>query len=661
MNTLTTPTATIYLIDLNKFAIKSDGTSPLETSQGINTALQYAKNNNLTNIMLPFGQYAISENIPILMVDNVTLDMNNSTFVMNTNGLPSYTAINFDNCSNAQLINGTIVGDKYGHDYSTIESSHEWGSGITFNSCSNSTITNLTIKSFPGHGVATSLGKNVSNLIIGVTLSNLRIGNINANGVLNTTAGTIRTKISMDVSRVGGQFELGYNKGYMGYPYMTSQLYDAYFYDSTNKFLGSILKCKQYKKVTMPPKAAFVHFVFYQATLPKAGDTDYSNSTVFLTNYLSPYNVTITNCIIDDNRCLGMAICGGRNFVVKNNTFSNNKGFDPNYAIDLEDGWEYMDNFLFSNNKFIDNGNDVVVCAGDNISFDGNSFTNTVYVYGRTTNYKFTNNSFSNISYNVTYEYSTNTLCSNNTYTNCKIATAGLNTSSTITVDKETIINTNVNEMSAGQAFTNSTISSTTAVRLAGIYKNCNFTNLLGDLTLTKISNSTLKNVNLNNQYTCTFNSCIIQGSQFNTTDITNSMFIDTSTIVDSNILISLWGKPSLVTVQNSNIQMAATKNSLVTLSAGKTLCLTFKKNTVTNSVQLPIFNMFDTTYTKPNGLLVLSNNILNVTAYPYIFDGVAINSGNFSLSSLNNTIPNGKLLNPIYLNNPYFKATISP
>lgn len=49
---------------------------------------------------------------------------------------------------------------------------------------------------------------------------------------------------------------------------------------------------------------------------------------------------------------------------------------------------------LFKNNKFIGNNNDIVSCAGDNIIFENNSFTSTVYMWGRTTNYKFLNNFF---------------------------------------------------------------------------------------------------------------------------------------------------------------------------------------------------------------------------------------------------------------------------
>ena len=141
------------------------------------------------------------------------------------------------------------------------------------------------------------------------------------------------------------------------------------------KFISKVDNCKQYKKVLIPDNAKYVHFVFKQDYVPERGDTDFNGTTVFLTNYSSPNNITIKNCLIEKNKSLGMGICGGYNWNIENNMFKENGGGAPGYAIDLEDGWEYMDSFLFKNNKFIGNNNDIVSCAGDNIIFENNSFT----------------------------------------------------------------------------------------------------------------------------------------------------------------------------------------------------------------------------------------------------------------------------------------------
>ena len=157
-----------YIVDLDEFNINNNGCNPVENSKGINKALKYAEEKEYDRIIFPNGVYCISENEPIYMVSNLTVDLNGSIFKINENGLQHYTVIEFSNCTDSQLVNGVILGDKETHDYKSIEGSHEWGCGIVFNDCSNCTVSNLTISCFPGYGIASSLGKNLSNLVTGV-------------------------------------------------------------------------------------------------------------------------------------------------------------------------------------------------------------------------------------------------------------------------------------------------------------------------------------------------------------------------------------------------------------------------------------------------------------------------------------------------------------
>lgn len=648
-----------YLMDINKFGVKNDGTSPVETSQGINSALKFAQLNNYTKVMMPPGVYCISELNPIIMLDNITLDLNGATFKINTNELLGYNVVNFTACKNSNLINGTILGDRYTHDYTTIKGTHEWGCGIIFNDCESCGLDSVTVKSVTGYGITSSLGKNISNLSIGITVSNLQIGKIDDNGTLNSTSGTIRTINPIDISHVGGQFELGYNKGYMGYPYMQANIYDAYFYDSNKKIVSIIKGCKQYKKVIAPMNSNFVHFVFYQITIPIKGDSDFNETTVFITNYISPYKITIANCLIDDNRSLGMGLCGGREFLIEGNVFSNNKGNAPGYAIDLEDGWEYMDKYMFRNNKFIANSNDIVSCAGDNITFDGNNFTSTVYMWGRTTNYSFTNNTFTNINMNINYEYSTDTICTGNIYTNCKIVMTAKNNISKITIDNEKLINTTINGMSSGQELTNSQVSSTTSIRLAGVYRKCIISNCTSELISSKMYDCTINKLFANNQVDCAFSGCIIRNSVINTTTNTKSILIEKCNITDTSVTINTWGNQSSITMQNNTIGMSTGTNAIVNMSAGKTSGLLFINNTVNNQITKPVINMYDAIYTTPNGNVTISNNIINQSKYAYVFDGVNIGSGLVNLNYSKNTITGAQIINPKYLANPYFKVIV--
>ena len=638
-----------YGVDIQKFNINNNGLNPIETSKGINDALNYAAKNKYDKITFPKGEYCISEENPITMVSNLIVDLNGATFKINDNGLQHYTVIDFSNCSNSQLINGIILGDRETHDYKTIEGSHEWTCGIVFNNCDNCILDNVTISSFPGYGISSSLGENLSDLIIGVTKENLSIGNINDKGKLNNKKGTIRTIDPLNISNVGGEFELGYNKGYMGYPYMQSKEYLSYFYDENMKFISKVDNCKQYKKVFIPNKAKYVHFVFKQDYVPERGDTDFNSTTVFLTNYSSPNNITIKDCLIEKNKSLGMGICGGYNWNIENNVFKENGGGAPGYAIDLEDGWEYMDSFLFKNNKFIDNNNDIVSCAGDNIIFENNSFTSTVYMWGRTTNYKFLNNSFSNISMNINYEYSTDTECSGNTYNNCRIAITSKNKDAKFNINNENIIDTHVNTMPENVSIIDSKIIADNIdnIRISGNFKDCHISKVTGSLVSFKGENCKINNSNIYIQEEVNFKESNIEDTNIASFTTTEKITLDNNKLNNTKISLSTWGCPTEVLLKNNTISID--KDSLLHLSAGVTKEVILDNNTIENNSNKSLINLFDTSYTKAKGKLILKNNTINQGNSDYIFDGVKIESGEFDFIYNNNHINGAKLINPIY------------
>lgn len=638
-----------YGVDIQKFNINNNGLNPIETSKGINDALNYAAKNKYDKITFPKGEYCISEENPITMVSNLIVDLNGATFKINDNGLQHYTVIDFSNCSNSQLINGIILGDRETHDYKTIEGSHEWTCGIVFNNCDNCILDNVTTSSFPGYGISSSLGENLSDLIIGVTKENLSIGNINDKGKLNNKKGTIRTIDPLNISNVGGEFELGYNKGYMGYPYMQSKEYLSYFYDENMKFISKVDNCKQYKKVLIPDNAKYVHFVFKQDYVPERGDTDFNGTTVFLTNYSSPNNITIKNCLIEKNKSLGMGICGGYNWNIENNMFKENGGGAPGYAIDLEDGWEYMDSFLFKNNKFIGNNNDIVSCAGDNIIFENNSFTSTVYMWGRTTNYKFLNNSFSNIAMNINYEYSTDTECSGNTYNNCRIAITSKNKDAEFNINNENIIDTHVNTMPENVSIIDSKITADNIdnIRIYGNFKDCHISKVTGSLVNFRGEKCKINNSNIYIQEEVNFKESNIEDTNIASFTTTEKITLDNNQLKNTKISLSTWGCPTEVLLKNNTISID--KDSLLHLSAGVTKEVILDNNTIENNSNKSLINLFDTSYTKAKGKLILKNNTINQGNSDYIFDGVKIESGEFDFIYNNNHINGAKLINPIY------------
>lgn len=645
-----------YKVDLQRFNINNNGKQSLETSNGINKMLNYAKEEGFNKVTMPKGEYLISENEPIVMVSDMILDLNGSIFKINTNLLQKYTVVNFNKCNNAKLTNGTILGDRDSHDYTTLKGSHEWTCGIVFNESENCELESVTVKDFPGYGISSSLGTETSNLINGIIINNLVKGNIDDKGLVNSESGTIRTIEAIDISGVGENFELGYNKGYMGYPFMQSRVYDSYFYDENMDFISSSKDCEQYKKTSIPKGTKYVNYVFYQDKVPSKGDEDFNNSTVFITNYKSPYKIKVINCTIENNKSLGMGLCGGRNFIIENNTFKNNGGGAPGYAIDLEDGWEYMQGYLIKNNKFIENSNDVVVCAGDNIIFEENEFSSTVYMYGRATNYKFLNNKFENISMGINYEYSSNTECSGNTYINSKLAISNKNANGKLTIKNETLVDSSINSMPEDVSLVDSTIKSDNKIstRLTGNYENCNIGDGKAELISTKMSNCEINNSSLNAQGICDFVNSTITNSFIGSTVNTENVTIKKNNIKDSSISIATWGSICSIYLEENNIEI--NKDSFVNISAGKVKELRFKGNNVKNLSDKSILNVYDTTYSKPGGKAVIDDNTFNQDEYLYVFDGVKIDSGIFELEYKNNN-GKGRGISERYENSKYFKV----
>ncbi|SHI08452.1 hypothetical protein, partial [Clostridium grantii] len=151
-----------YIVDIERFGIKNDGTSPIETSKGINDALQYARGKGYEKIIFPKGNYLISELEPIVIdLKNVVIDLNESIFQINTNGLDGYSIVKIiDGAENVRLTNGIVRGDKDTHDYETIKSPHEWGNGVIFKGGKDLEMDNITVTNVTGYGIYTESGTN---------------------------------------------------------------------------------------------------------------------------------------------------------------------------------------------------------------------------------------------------------------------------------------------------------------------------------------------------------------------------------------------------------------------------------------------------------------------------------------------------------------------
>lgn len=145
--------------EINNSFFNIDETGKKECTKGINEAIQYAKSNNIEYIKLKQGNYLINgdkifgENKGILLESNMTFDLNQSTIKQQDSKETHYSIFDIDGKQNVTLINGNIQGERYTHDYDTINSTHQWGMGIEIKNSSNVKITNLNIKSTTGDAI----------------------------------------------------------------------------------------------------------------------------------------------------------------------------------------------------------------------------------------------------------------------------------------------------------------------------------------------------------------------------------------------------------------------------------------------------------------------------------------------------------------------------
>ena len=153
-------TYTTYLIKNSEWGISNDFTNSISTTNGINNAIKHAKDKGYSKVVFEKGEYLIQcdDNAPdntrpkggIMLLSDMEYDLNYSSFKIVDNLYTSYGIFRIENISNVVIKNGTLIGDRPRHDYTSRPSTHEFGYGVFILGGYNIDVLNNTMYDFTG-------------------------------------------------------------------------------------------------------------------------------------------------------------------------------------------------------------------------------------------------------------------------------------------------------------------------------------------------------------------------------------------------------------------------------------------------------------------------------------------------------------------------------
>jgi hypothetical protein len=368
-----------YIVELERWNVKNDGSEAILTTKGINSALSWASQQGCIEVVLPDGTYLIDENNPIQPQSFMILNLGGSTFKIRDNGLASYSIVSFrNNQLFSRVTNGKIEGDRFTHNFSS-GGTHEFGVGVELKyGVRNITVDNLEVYNTTGDAIIAitsfgAIGGGFPNLA-----GNLETGGINtSDGKLYSSTTRIRTSIKLPmVPQIinTGYFGL-YGDSYGGIgSEITTDTYDVVFYKSNDSFLSSTIDVHFFDEVKVPEGASYAKVVLHQSTVPSQ-----KGSTITIRTPQFPYHVYIENCNLHHCRRLGIAICGVKHFHVRGCEIHHISGTAPAGAIDVEDGYDINQYIYMDGNNIYDNNYSIIAVAGKFINITNNRIQSGIF------------------------------------------------------------------------------------------------------------------------------------------------------------------------------------------------------------------------------------------------------------------------------------------
>lgn len=510
-----------YADDYNKDTVMQEAAN---TRSGLQQLLDDISFQGYTSIKLLPGTYRIDHEETIFVPSNFTLDMNGATIKLNQFAGDSALMVTLNNTYDSHVINGTIEGDYYSHDYANSPNNSEWVMGISIGGESKySSFENLTVKDITGYGGGNGIAKSRDESLYYTYQQPTAIGDTFELSDINRKTGeTIESesRTTSDFIDIAGYDGIGYLSvsRYLGYQGNSCNTWNmiAHFYDGEQNYISSV-DGYFYRRIAVPDGARYMKVTILEESYPTDLSVQY---------FRVPTHCSFKDIKFENNRCVGLAQSAMNNMLVENCEFTRCGQSSAKCAYDAEDGWDQMQDVTFRNLNFHDNpNNDFLTCAGHNFVIE-NMKAGKVYFWERTNSYVVKNsNNISNTNLGHTSRQRTgyvrfydNTVNGNIsigaaednddwplTIKDCNIngraenvLNKGLFLKCTISSATDNNSNSNWNTALGNGNFKDCTIKDKTGENMGGIYENCTLENISGNIHGTfDISDSTISNWNV--------------------------------------------------------------------------------------------------------------------------------------------------------------------
>jgi len=369
----------VYASDYSKTAVENQAR---KTAAGLQKLMDEKAKQGFRKIVFQKGTYRISSEYTLRPPSWMTIDLNGATVKLNAFTGDKGLMMELCDTMDSHVINGTVEGDYFEHDYANSPNKSEWVCGISISGHAKySSFENIHLKYITGYGSTNGIS-NVNGKGFTFTPS-LEVNGFQPGDINRKTGAFVRVQDSciskmIPLEKLGSVRDFSVSK-YLGYQGRVSDSWyvTVHFFDVNKRYICSV-EAYQYRFLRKPPQAA------YACVAVSGNDPEELNKAGLKINtFRIPWNCAYKKIIHENCRAVGMAQSAMRNFLVEDCEFFRCGENLAKCAYDAEDGWDQMQDIYIHNNYFHDNFiNDFLTCAGHNFVIEGNR--GNIHLWDRT-------------------------------------------------------------------------------------------------------------------------------------------------------------------------------------------------------------------------------------------------------------------------------------